>query len=163
MKKIILFSICSLFLTIAQANNEKGLPDITLEDVNGKKVNILELSKSGKTIVMGFWATWCSPCKKEMSNMAELVEEWKTKYNVEVIAISIDDARNKAKVKSYTDGEQWPFPILLDVNQDLKRALNFQTIPYTVVIDKNGKIAETHSGYVEGDEFILQEKLEKLK
>jgi thioredoxin-related protein len=52
--------------------------------------------------------------------------------------------------------------VLLDVNQDLKRSLNIQTVPFTVVADGNGKIVYTHSGYVEGDEFVLEEELQKV-
>jgi cytochrome c biogenesis protein CcmG, thiol:disulfide interchange protein DsbE len=65
-------------------------------------------------------------------------------------------------VKSYVNGQRWDFTTLIDPNQDLKRALNFQSVPYTIVFDQNGKIAFTHSGYVEGDEFILRDKLKEL-
>jgi len=52
--------------------------------------------------------------------------------------------------------------VLLDVNQDLKRQLNIQSVPFTLLVDANGKIVYTHSGYVDGDEYILEEEIQKL-
>jgi cytochrome c biogenesis protein CcmG, thiol:disulfide interchange protein DsbE len=138
------------------------LPNITLEDINGNKVNIAELGKKGKVTVISFWATWCVPCKKELNNMVEIATTWKEKGTADVIAVTIDDSRMKAKLKTYVDGQKWPYTVLLDINQEFKRALNFSSPPYTIIIDKNGNIVDSHQGYVEGDEFELQEKVEKL-
>jgi thioredoxin-related protein len=66
-----------------------------------------------------------------------------------------------SKVKSYVDGVNWPFEVLLDPNEDLKRELNFQTIPYTLMLDKEGNIVYTHNGYQEGDEYVLEEKIKE--
>ncbi len=141
---------------------EQKLPDVSLNDVNGKKVNVADYGKSGKVTVLSFWATWCIPCKKELTNVADLYEEWQKKYNVQVIAVSIDDSRSAGKVKPYVESQRWTYEVLLDMNQDLKRALNIQSVPFTVLVDANGKVVSTHSGYVEGDEFVLEEELQKL-
>ncbi len=141
---------------------EKTLPSVILTDINGKSVNVADYGKSGKITVFSFWATWCVPCKKELTNMADLYEEWKKKFNVQVVAVSIDDSRNSTKVKPMVEGQRWEYEVLLDVNQDLKRQMNIQSVPFTVVVDANGKIVYTHSGYVDGDEFILEEELEKI-
>lgn len=147
---------------IEKVLGEKKLPSLTLTDINGKKVTISDYSNSGKITVLSFWATWCIPCKKELNNLADLYEEWAKKYNVQIIAVSIDDSRNSTKVKPYIDGQRWPYEVLLDVNQDLKRELNIQSVPFTVVADKNGKVVYTHSGYVDGDEYVLEEELQKI-
>lgn len=147
---------------IEKVLGEKSLPSLELADMNGNKVNVAELGKSGHPVVLSFWATWCVPCKKELSNLADLYEEWKDKYHVEIVAVSIDDSRSTTKVKPYVDGQHWDYKVLLDVNQDLKRSLNIQTVPFTVLTDANGKIVYTHSGYVEGDEYVLEEELQKL-
>lgn len=144
---------------LAQKNT---LPSVIIKDVDGKDVDISTYSSKKQITVLNFWATWCTPCKKELNNMVDLYDEWKEKYNVEVLAISIDDSRNAAKVKSYANGQEWEYTILLDMNQDLQRALNFQSIPYTIVLDKNGQIVYKHNGYVEGDEYELEEKIKEL-
>jgi cytochrome c biogenesis protein CcmG/thiol:disulfide interchange protein DsbE len=147
---------------IEKVLGEQKLPEVSLNDVNGKKINVADYGKSGKVTVLSFWATWCIPCKKELTNVAELYEEWQKKYNVQVVAVSIDDSRSAGKVKPYVESQRWTYEVLLDMNQDLKRALNIQSVPFTVVVDANGKVVSTHSGYVEGDEFVLEEELQKL-
>lgn len=147
---------------IEKVLGEKSLPSLVLSDMNGNKVNVADYANSGHPTVFSFWATWCVPCKKELSNLAELYDEWKEKYRVEIVAVSIDDSRSTTKVKPYVEGQHWNYKVLLDVNQDLKRSLNIQTVPFTVVADGNGKIVYTHSGYVEGDEFVLEEELQKV-
>ena len=141
---------------------EQRLPEVSLNNVDGKRINVSDYGKSGKVTVLSFWATWCIPCKKELTNVSELYEEWQKKYNVQVVAVSIDDSRSAGKVKPYVESQRWTYEVLLDMNQDLKRALNIQSVPFTVVVDATGKIISTHSGYVEGDEFVLEEELQKL-
>ncbi|MFN8310339.1 MAG: TlpA disulfide reductase family protein [Chitinophagales bacterium] len=164
---ILVLSVLLTTTAFAQTATEKILgdrllPAISLSDVNGKKVNVADYGKSGGITVLSFWATWCVPCKKELTNVSELYEDWQKKYNVKVVAVSIDDSRNTAKVKPLVDGQRWDFEVLLDVNQELKRELNIQSVPYTIVVDKTGKIAWQHSGYVDGDENILEDELEAL-
>ena len=160
-KKLALsFSLClfALFSISAQGT----LPDLTIESLGGKKINIKELGTNGKISVFSFWATWCKPCKKELNNIAEIYEEWQDNYNVQVIAVSIDDARTSTKVKTYVDGQSWDYTVLLDKNQDLKKSLNFQTVPFTLLVDQKGNIVDRHQGYVEGDEYTLEDKIKEL-
>ncbi|MBA2407219.1 MAG: TlpA family protein disulfide reductase [Chitinophagales bacterium] len=152
---------CFLIIQFSFAQDKK-MPSIELSDVEGNKVDVSQLSKDGKIIIFSFWATWCVPCKKELTNIMDLYEEWQKKYNVELIAVSIDDSRNTTKVKPTVDGTGWPYRVLLDPNQELKRALSFQNVPYTIVADRSGNISYIHNGYVEGDEFELEEKLKEL-
>jgi cytochrome c biogenesis protein CcmG/thiol:disulfide interchange protein DsbE len=165
------FFFLTIYLNISAQDDKKGiekilgdktLPSIALSDINGKQVNVADYSKNGKTTVLSFWATWCVPCKKELTNMADLYDTWKKKYNLQVLAVSIDDSRNSTKVKPYIEGQRLPYDVLLDVNQELKRQLNIQSVPFTIVTNGSGKIVYTHSGYVDGDEYVLEEELQKL-
>jgi peroxiredoxin len=159
--KLFALSLLILLSTNALAQNE-GVPNVSLKNLKGEAVNIRELASSGKITVVSFWATWCSPCKKELTNYAELYDVWQEKYGVQVLAISIDDARNTAKVKAYVNGVNWPFEVLLDPNEDMKRSMNFQTVPFSMLVDQSGNIVYRHNSYVEGDEFIMEEKIAAL-
>jgi cytochrome c biogenesis protein CcmG, thiol:disulfide interchange protein DsbE len=162
---LIIVTLLLTTITVAQVKKmftDKKVPNIEVSTLDGKKVKILDAIGTGKITVINFWATWCGPCKLELNNIAELYPDWKKDYNVQIIAISIDDSRNTAKVKTYVDGRSWNYTILLDANQDLKRALNFQAPPYTLLLDKTGTIVHSHTGYSEGDEYILEDQIKAL-
>ncbi|MBL7777082.1 MAG: TlpA family protein disulfide reductase [Chitinophagales bacterium] len=148
---------------IEKVMGEKSLPSIELNDMYGKKVNVADLGSKGKITLFSFWATWCGPCKKELSNLSELKEEWEKKYNMQFVAVSIDDSRNVTKVKPYIEGQRWDYQVLLDVNQDLKRSFNIPNVPFTILTDANGKVVYMHNGYTEGDEYVIEEEIQKLK
>lgn len=152
---LILLLVSSLLL-----NAQTSLPDIQLKNLDGQTVSIQEMSKD-KVIVYSFWATWCVPCINELDAIAEEYEDLQDDFDFELVAISIDDARTKSRVKPMINGKGWEYEILLDTNQKLKRALNIANVPY-VIIAKNGKVVYTHSGYTPGSEQELYEKFQSF-
>jgi len=164
--KSIYFSLSLLLLvniSFAQLNtNNKELSSVKVRTLDGKEIDIKTYVKTGKITIISFWATWCSPCKKELDNMNPLLDDWKKKYNVDMIAVSIDNSQNAQNVKPLVKGKNWDFDVLLDVNGDTKRTFNYNTIPFTVLVNKDKKIVYQHSGYVEGDENHLEEEIKKI-
>lgn len=160
MKKLLFLAL--LFSSSLVAAQSEGVPDVKLKNLSGEAISVRDITGQGKITVISFWATWCSPCKKELSNYAELYDEWQKKYDVQVLAISIDDARNTAKVKAYVNGVNWPFEVLLDPNEDMKRSMNFQTVPFSMLVDQNGNVVYRHNSYVEGDEYVMEDKIAAL-
>lgn len=148
---IFTFFILSTLLTYGQE-----FPDITLNDIEGNNVSLKELTNSDDIKIFSFWATWCVPCINELDAIADVYEEWQEETNVELIAISTDDARTGKRVIPLVNGKGWEYQILLDENQDLKRALNINVLPYVVVV-KNGEIIHTRTGYTPGSEEELYE------
>lgn len=139
------------------------LPDTQIKDVNsGKKVAFNQAVEKGKVTLVSFWATWCVPCKKEIKNVREKMPQWKTEADFNYVTISIDESRAEGLVRSYAKSQGWDFPYYIDANSDLKRSLNFQTVPFTAIIDKNGKVAYMHSGYEEGGEDEVFAKIKEL-
>ncbi len=148
--------ISVLFILSSLLINSQELPDITLNDVEGNSVSVKELSDSDDIKIFSFWATWCVPCINELDAIADVYEDWQDETNVELIAISTDDARTNKRVIPLVNGKGWDYQVLLDDNQDLKRALNISVLPYVVVV-KNGKIIHTRTGYTPGSEEELYE------
>lgn len=162
MKKLTTLLLMTLLVAGLHAQTKTDLPNVTLKDLDGKNVNISKLSNDGKPIVITFWATWCAPCVKEHNALSDVYDDWKDETGVKIYSVSIDDSRSTAKVKPFVDGKGWDFNVLLDVNGDLKRAMNVSNPPHTFLIDGKGKIVYQHSGYVEGAEDDLYEEIKKL-
>lgn len=139
-----------------------GIPSIDIKTLDGKTVNIQDYVGKGKITVISFWATWCSPCKRELDAINEIYPDWQEEFDVELIAITIDDARALAKVPAIIETKGWEYTVLSDAKEDLKKALNFQTVPQTFLVDQEGNIVFTHSGYSPGDEIELEEEIAKL-
>ena len=139
------------------------VPAVTLKTIDGTTVRTDTLSNNGKPIIIDFFATWCKPCNRELSAIAEVYEEWQEETGVKLIAVSIDQAQNVHKVAPLVSENEWPWEtVLLDPNSEFKRALGIQMIPYTLIIDGEGNIVYKHNGYTDGAEEELIEKCREL-
>lgn len=164
MKKILfliqIVLVCSL--TFAQTNEKKSIPSVQLKTLDGKAVNTSSFTNNGKPMIISFWATWCKPCIKELSTIAEVYEEWQKETGVKLIAISIDDSRSVSKVQTLVDGKAWEYEVYSDINGDFKRAMNVNEVPCIFIIDGNGKIVWQHTSFAEGGELQLIEIVKKV-
>ncbi|MCM1370222.1 MAG: TlpA family protein disulfide reductase [Candidatus Amulumruptor caecigallinarius] len=138
------------------------LPSVQLKDLNGKPVDSATLSNDGKPFVISFWATWCKPCIRELKAIHEVYPDWQEETGMKLYAISIDEAQNVSRVKPLADANGWEYEVLLDTNSDFSRAMGAQNVPHVVVVDGNGKIVESHSGYTDGSEEHLIELIRQL-
>ena len=151
-----------LVLITGTVQAQKEMPNVTIQSVNNKTLNVKnDFSEKDKLYVFSFWATWCVPCINELDAINEHYADWSKELNMEVVAISIDDARTQKRVKPLLNGKKWPYTVLLDANQDVKRALAIANVPYTIVI-KNKKVVYIHNGYSQGAEIELYNKLKEL-
>lgn len=158
MKRITLFILFISFSVFSQ----KELPSVSITTLDNKSVNVkTDFNEKDKIYIYSFWATWCTPCIAELEAISEHYEDWKKELNFELIAVSIDDARTQKRVKPLLNGKDWTYTILLDSNQDLKRALSIVNVPYSVIV-KNQKIVKILNGYTQGSEEELHEVLKSL-
>ena len=138
------------------------LPSVSLKDIDGKTIDTAKLDNEGKPFVISFFATWCKPCNRELKAISEQYADWQDETGMKVVAISIDQAQNINKVKPMVDAEGWEYEVLLDPNSDFRRALGIQMIPHVLIIDGEGKIVESRSGYTEGAENHIIEKIREI-
>ncbi len=160
--RICIILILSLFIGSIGLDAQDQLPSATITSLKGERADVTELAEKGKITIFTFWATWCVPCRKELDNISDLYEEWQENYNVELIAVSTDNARSAAKVKPLVNSKGWPYRIFIDTKQEFQQALNFQAVPYTIVVDQEGNIVYRHNKYSPGDEYELEELLKDL-
>ena len=115
-------------------------PDIILPSPDGKEIALSSLR--GKVVLIDFWASWCGPCRKEMPNVIKAYAKHKEK-GFEVYGVSLDQDRDRWIEAIAKDGMTWPQVSDLKYWQsEAAKMYNVQSIPYTVLIDKEGKIID---------------------
>lgn len=163
LRRLVATVAAATIIAAAPAALRAELPSVKLKDLTGRTVDSATLSNGGKPFVISFFATWCKPCNRELSAIAEVYEDWQEETGVKVIAISIDEGQKMAAVKPLVDRKGWDYEVLLDPNSDFLHALGIQNIPHMLIFDGNGNMVESRSGYTEGAENHIIETLRRLK
>ena len=130
--------------------------------MKGTKVNTEKISNDGKPIIISFWATWCKPCIKELTTIADVYEDWQTETGVKLYAVSIDDSRSSSQVKTLVNGKGWNYEVLLDPNSEFKRAMNVNAVPHTFILNGKGEVVWQHTSFSEGAELDVINVVRKL-
>ncbi len=154
MKKLFLILLLPLLISA------QNVTQLELDDVNGDTF-VLEENLDHDAVVISFWATWCLPCKKEHPALQQVREDF-ADNDVLIIAISIDSPRSLAKVKNYVKLHKYDFTWLLDPSGETAQEMLVNEVPYTMLVDKSGKVVFTHTGYRKGDEAELKKEIRKL-
>lgn len=120
-------------------------PDFTAGLIDGSSVTLSELQ--GKPVLINFWATWCGPCVREMPAFERLKEDFGDQ--IEILAVnSGDDAET---VKDFAEKNGYTFPIALDETYEISMLYPSSSIPYTVVVDAEGKVSHVSAGAADAD------------
>jgi cytochrome c biogenesis protein CcmG/thiol:disulfide interchange protein DsbE len=159
--RFLLLAIPALCLGLTLSAYSQSISSLTtqLATASGEQTTVAKLG-TGKVTVVSFWATWCKPCKEEMKAMSPIYQKMKDK--LQYVAISIDNTKTMARVAPFIKSQGYEFPVLLDPNSDLFRALNGSNVPYTLVFNADGTLHSRHDGYLEGDQAKLEKELESM-
>ncbi len=98
----------------------------------------------GKVIVVNFWATWCVPCVKEMPSFENLYRRYRSQ-GLTLLAVSLDKG-DSSKVQEFANKHKLSFPILLDTEGVAEKLYPSFSIPFTYVIDKQGRVVARVDG-----------------
>ncbi|MFQ5901925.1 MAG: peroxiredoxin family protein [Thermodesulfobacteriota bacterium] len=163
-KRIIQIGILlSLFVitspSLAVWLNDKA-PDFTLPGLNGQSVSLSDLR--GNVVYVNFWATWCTPCKKELPELNRLAEKYVDSKLI-VLAVNID--RKRSLVDKFLT-KYMPFSkkmrILLDPKSKAVASYAARAMPTSFIIDKEGTIRYVHLGFREADPAKWVSEIETL-
>jgi thiol-disulfide isomerase/thioredoxin len=114
-------------------------PEISLKDPSGKQLNLSSLR--GKVVLIDFWASWCSPCRQANPHVVSLYKKFNAR-GFTVFSVSLDKDKEAWKRAIKSDGLIWNTHVsdLLQWETPLVQAYGFNSIPFTVLVDQNGKI-----------------------
>lgn len=156
------FIACILLVYAGMVSAQTQLPSVQLNTLKGESVNSRTLLNDNIPVVISFWSTICKPCIEELGAFTDQLPKWTREVNFKIVAVSIDDARSASKVPGIVAAHEWPFTVLLDKNQDFKRALNVNAIPQLYIVSPKGNIVFSRVGYTPGSEDKVLEVLKGL-
>ncbi len=146
-------ALCSALPATAQADlastsSRKAAPGLTLNDSKGTAIKLSDYK--GNVVLLDFWATWCHGCKVEIPWYVEFQNKYK-ESGLSVIGVAMDDDGWKS-VTPFLEEEKINYPIVIGTSE-LAKPFGVDALPVTLLIDRDGKIADSHTGLVDKTEF----------
>lgn len=129
--------------TAVGAKVGNAAPDFNLKSLEGGTVQLSSLR--GKAVIVDFWDTWCPPCRRALPALQAVADE----YSDDLVVVGVAFGRDgEAKVRSYVEQNNLTFPMVMadPEFQVVKDFGNFQSIPTTFLVDRNGLIAKHWTG-----------------
>ena len=135
---------------------EAKAPQFELKDLNGRSVRLSDFR--GKVILINFWATWCPPCRAEMPDLVKLQRDHR-KDGLQIIGVTYPPEK-KSRVRRFARSLKVNYPIVLGTREIKGRFSSEETLPLTIVINRNGKVSDIIIGILLREEF--DEKIKPL-
>ena len=156
MKSLFTLGIALMAVSSTAEDIRKPAPGFALTDSKGATVKLSDYK--GKVVLLDFWATWCGGCKVEIPWFMEFENKYKD-GGLAVIGVSMDEDGWKA-VKPFIEQKKLNYPVVIGTEDLAKKYGGVDALPVTFLIDREGKIASTHTGLV--DKAAVEHEIQKL-
>src|SRR5262249_40050994 len=117
-------------------------PDFAAKSNSGRNVRLSELR--GQVVLINFWASWCSPCRQELPLLSKIYTQYRG-AGFALLAVNVDDNRKDAE--GMLKRLDLKFPTLFDGNKKVAKLYGVDTMPATLVIDRDGRVRYVHRGH----------------
>ncbi|PYE42139.1 redoxin domain-containing protein [Paenibacillus barcinonensis] len=109
-------------------------PDFTAVNSKGEQVRLSDYR--GKTVMINFWASWCTPCVREMPLVHELAQQHRN--DVETLFVNVGES--KGTISEFLKSHQFDFPVILDATGKISSLYRITGLPATLLIDQTGQL-----------------------
>jgi peroxiredoxin len=152
---------CAVLAICPVAALAQKAPDFTLGTLDGKTVR-LSKTAAGKVTLLNFWATWCVPCVKELPHLQALQDRYGGS-GLQLLTVSTDGPDRRSAVSAFVGRYGFTMPVLLDARSEVVALFDPQLVlPFTVILDRTGRIRFAHQGYSPGDERLMEREIALL-
>lgn len=129
-------------------------PEFTAVNSAGEQVKLSDYR--GKAVMINFWASWCTPCVREMPLVHQIAQD----YQNDVATLFVNVGESKGTIREFMDKQAFDFPVIIDVTGNISGMYRITGLPATMVIDKEGKFRHILLGELTED-IPLQQWLEE--
>lgn len=133
-------------------------PDFTLPRLDSDTQVSLSALR-GKVVYVDFWASWCAPCATALPEMDTLRRDFHAR-GFEIVAINLDESVDDAR--RFINRMQLSYPVVTDPEKSTPAAYAIAGMPTAFLIDRNGELRSTHTGFKPGDSAKLKATIEQL-
>ena len=153
---LIFCALASLSLAASDLAGQPA-PDFALKSASGENLRLSEYR--GDVVMINFWATWCGPCRQEMPLLDELYVRYQ-RVGFNLLGVNIDD--NTGRAMKMIDELGVTFPVLFDSRKEVSKLYDVESMPVTILIDREGRIRHVHHGYKAGYEDKYLDQIRSL-
>lgn len=164
MRRMMNAAIISLVALIVASGAQAALPavgsaapDFALKSGSGRNIRLSELR--GQVVLINFWASWCGPCRQELPQLEKLQQRYR-RAGFTLLAISIDDNRKNADAMLGKLGVK--LAPLYDTEKRAAKRYDVDTMPATLIVDRDGRVRYVHRGYRSGYELKYDQQVREL-
>jgi peroxiredoxin len=148
---------CLISTSAAAVTLAAVAPDFALRSSSGTNMRLSD--QRGQVVMVNFWATWCGPCREELPLLNRLYEKYQA-AGFTLLGVNVDSSTKEALGMAKRLGVQ--FPVLFDDRKEASRLYGLESMPWTALIDRNGKVRYVHAGYKPGYEKTYEAQVREL-
>jgi peroxiredoxin len=144
-----LFVLLLLGAAAIEATAQQKAPDLSFKDINGKTIRLPDFK--GKVVLLNFWATWCVPCRAEIPDFVKNQTRYRAR-SLRILGITYPPEQ-RSEVRSFMRELKINYPVVIGTKETKQAFTSSETLPLTVLIDREGNIREIIEGIMYADEF----------
>jgi peroxiredoxin len=136
----------------------KAAPDFSAETLDGGAVSLAQ-HRGQEIVVLDFWAAWCPPCREGLPAVESIAKEFEGQP---VAVYAVNQGEDADTVREFLEESGLDLTVLMDEKTSIGALYGVRGIPQTVIIDKDGQVADVHVGYRSGDERGWRKTINEL-